>query len=40
MYHSRGAEIGRGKKDTKMSSLPDWTPGPGAYDHKTDFLTK
>ena len=37
---SRATEIGRGKKDTKMCELPEWTPGPGAYDLKTDFVKK
>lgn len=37
---SRAAEIGRGHKDTKMNDLPEWTPGPGAYEVKTDFVKK
>jgi len=40
MNTSRAAEIGRGHKDTKMNDLPEWTPGPGAYEVKTDFVKK
>ena len=40
MNTSRAAEIGRGQKDTKLCSLPEWTPGPGTYEVKTDFVKK
>jgi len=37
---SRAAEIGRGHKDTKMNQLNEWTPAPGYYDMKSDFVKK
>ena len=40
LHTSRAAEIGRGKKDTKMNDLPEWTPGPGTYPFKSDFVKK
>jgi hypothetical protein len=39
-YTSRATELGRGNKDTKMSKVPDWTPGPGAYTMPSDFINK
>ena len=39
-YTSRATELGRGTKTQKMSDLPDWTPGPGTYPPKTDFVKK
>lgn len=37
IYTSRATEMGRGTKTKKMSDAPEWTPGPGTYDPKTDF---
>ncbi len=37
MYTSKATELGRGTKTKKMSDLPDWTPGPGAYTLSSDF---
>lgn len=36
-YTSRATELGRGTKTKKMDMVPEWTPGPGAYEQKTDF---
>ena len=40
LHTSRAAEIGRGKKDTKMNDLNELTPAPGFYDFKSDFYKK
>jgi hypothetical protein len=40
MFSSRATEFGRGNKITKLSDAPDWTPGPGAYTLKTDFVNQ
>lgn len=29
--------MGRGTKTKKMDAIPEWTPGPGQYQAKTDF---
>jgi hypothetical protein len=36
-YTSRATELGRGTKTQKMDMVPEWTPGPGTYEQKTDF---
>lgn len=38
MYSSRATEQGRGPKLGKLSDVPDWTPGPGTYNLKSDFV--
>jgi hypothetical protein len=32
--------MGRGRKAQKMDHLPEWTPGPGAYQQPTDFIKR
>ena len=33
-------EQGRGPKLGKLSDAPDWTPGPGTYNLKSDFVNQ
>jgi len=40
MYSSRATEQGRGPKLGKLSDAPDWTPGPGTYNLKSDFVNQ
>ena len=40
MYSSRATELGRGPKLGKLSDAPDWTPGPGSYNLKSDFVNQ
>jgi hypothetical protein len=38
MYSSRATEMGRGPKLARLTDVPDWTPGPDAYNTKSDFV--
>ena len=38
MYSSRATEMGRGPKLARLTDAPDWTPGPNAYNTKSDFV--
>ena len=37
LFTSPATEMGRGRKAQKLDHLPEWTPGPGAYQQPTDF---
>ena len=38
LFTSRGTEFGRGTKVKQLSDAPVWTPSPGAYEVKSDFV--
>ena len=40
LFTSRATEFGRGTKVKQLSDAPLWTPSPGAYDVKSDFVNK
>jgi len=40
MYTSRATELGRGTKIQRLTDAPIWTPAPGHYTMKTDFINQ
>jgi len=40
IFTSPATEMGRGRKAQKLDHLPEWTPGPGAYQQPTDFIKR
>ena len=38
LFTSRATEFGRGTKVKQLSDAPIWSPSPGAYDVKSDFV--
>ena len=40
LFTSRATEFGRGTKVKQLSDAPLWTPSPGAYEIKSDFVNK
>jgi len=39
-YTSKATGFGSGPKEAKKIQVPEWFPGPGTYEPKSDFVNK